>query len=65
MAIPFKDAAKSATHQKAVLESTCGEYLSGTVVYTSGKDLPHSGWLCVFPDGSWRVVDNDNIRLCW
>ena len=65
MAIPYEQAAKAVTYQRAVLEVTCGEFLSGTIVYTSGKDLPHSGWRCVFPDDTWRVVGNDDIRLCW
>ena len=65
MAIPFKIAERSKTHQRAVLEARCGEFPVGTYVYTSGKDLPHEGWRCVFPDDSWRVVSNDKIRLCW
>lgn len=70
MALPFEQASKAATYQKAVLESQCGEYGSGTVVYTSVRtylrtEAPHGGWVCVFPDDSWRVVDNSDLRLCW
>ena len=65
MAIPFKQAEQAATYQRALLEVNCGEFPMGTVVYTSGKDEPHAGWRCVFPDNSWRVVSNENIRLCW
>ena len=65
MAIPFTQAQRAKTYQRAVLEATCGEFPDGTIVYTSGKDEPHEGWNCVFPDDSWRVVSNDKIRLCW
>ena len=65
MAIPFTDAQKSPNHQRALLERDVVDYPAGTTVYASGKDDPHGGWRCVFPDGSWRVVSNDDIRLCW
>ena len=65
MSIPFNRAEVSPTHQRAILDVTIGGFPMGTIVYTSGEDLPHSGWKCVFPDGSARVVTNDKIRLCW
>ena len=58
-------ATESKGHQKAILERDIGDFLMGQAVYTSGKDYPHAGWICVMPDNSTRVLDNDDIRLCW
>ena len=50
--------------QRAVTEISISEFCSGTVVYVD-KGARAGGWLAMFPDGIYRCVGRDDLRLCW
>ncbi len=55
---------RSDRFQRAVTEISVSEFCSGTLVYVD-KQCHQGGWLALFPDGVYRCVARDDLRLCW